>query len=110
MKIYVPGTRIIGGTRVRCEPGTVAEWPAVSGVIAEPLVVRKVRIPVGSKVAVDCDSDDVYVTLPDGMRLRFAGRVLGFPGLKVPLWFLPFFLAIAWYRMRRHDGDVEVLA
>jgi hypothetical protein len=120
-RFYVPGCRIVGGRFV-----TLTAPPAAyadGGTLAAPTVIRGVPIPAGSELFVDCDFDHIHVHLHEpihvrgvpllaGDRLEFLGRVLGFPGLRLPWWTLPIVLVALPFlvlQRRRAARDIRVL-
>ena len=121
IRVWIPGSRWIGGQwgLLRSDlPNSVGF--GLEGTLAEPLTVRGVRIPAGSRVVVDSDSDDLTfhpsapidvrgLSVPVGASLTFPGRVLGFPGLMVTALFLVI-LPLVWIRARREANRFRVCA
>jgi hypothetical protein len=104
--LWVPGVRIIGGRRVRCVPGSVRNGE--KGTLAEPLKIRGVVLPAGTRIVVDsCDTDaigaelrqvcTIYgLDLPAGTSLSFRSRHVGFAGLNPGLLGLLVPLVALW--------------
>ena len=101
-RFYVPGARAIGGRFVTLTSRPA--WYADGGTLAAPTRIRGIAIPAGSDVFVDPDFGDIRVRFHAPVRvcstelrasdeIVLRGRTIGFPGLRIPWWGVPIWLA-----------------
>ncbi len=95
--------------RVRLGPKS-DEWDV--GRLIDEVELHGVRLPRGTELCWDADFPILYATLarplefrgqtlPAGCRFEFSTPSFGFPGLAIPLWFIPFLILYGLYRLVR---------